>query len=182
MTQQMRNGQHRSAFSKWLRETPELDPQKGSGLSIIDIDWCIHQFRDVVDSGGSREVQNMMFVEEKTHGAECSPPQRDTLHAAAQLIHSHVSRQPHRTVIKSQMTGQKVLLRNWGFHLLRFSHSGPMDSVWIEWDRKRITLKQLIEILRFELSPLTLNPRDERRHHGGAKQSKMPWADTERRY
>jgi len=48
---------------------------------------------------------------------------------------------------------------------LQFEKTCPDDSAWIKWDGKEITPDQLVELLRFEIHPLTLKPMDARDHH-----------------
>lgn len=40
-----------------------------------------------------------------------------------------------------------------------------MSAEWIQWNRFMINLQQLEKILKFELNPITLEPRTDRRHH-----------------
>lgn len=175
MTLERRDGQHKTPFSEWIRTNPQLD-QDVAGLCILDFDWIVHQYRIRTQHGRSREIQNMMCIEEKRYGKDIDPWQRDTLLALNQVLMAKARYgQPQRVSIKSKITGQTVLLRFFGCHLLRFSNTGPLDSAFIEWDRKKITREQLEQILRFELSPLTLNKRDERSHHGGKKQKTFPY-------
>jgi hypothetical protein len=175
VTAPQRNGIAKCDFSNWLRSHPLLDPQV-AGLSITDTDWVVHQFRIHTQHGRSKELQNMMFIEEKSFGSDIGKqsPQRDTISLLAQLLKNRTNpKQPSRFKVQSVMTGKLISLRFFGWHLLQFSHAGPLDSEWIKWDWKPITLEMLVKLLRFELSPITLAPRDERNHHGGAKQRTM---------
>lgn len=175
MTAPQRNGIAKCDFSEWLRSHPLLDAN-AAGLSITDADWVVHQFKIHTQHGRSKEIQNMMFIEEKTFGADIGKQsaQRDTISLLAQILRNRTNpRQPSLHRVKSMMSGKLIRLRFFGWHLLQFSHAGPLDSEWIKWDWKPINLDMLVKLLRFELSPITLAPRDERSHHGGARQKTM---------
>ncbi len=170
MTRPMRNGQSRSPFGMWLNQCPELDSKK-NGLNVADIDWCFHQF---ATRPSGREVQNIMFVEEKQFGAQVTSHQRDTL-ATIHRWFGVSSDSPLTKKVWSDFAKSFVTVRFWGVHVLCFEESGPLDSAWIQWDRTRIGLPRLIEILSFKRSPITLRKRDERLHHGGQKQIPLPF-------
>ena len=173
MTQQRRDDEHKSEFSKWLRDNKRLDSIH-AGLSIIDFDWIIHQYKVRTQHGVERQIQNMMCVEEKRYGKDVSESQRDTLIIIRQILMAGAPmKRPKVYRVWSTMGNKYVDVRYFGYHLLQFSGYGPTDSKTIEWDRNKITVEQLEKILRFELSPITLRPRDERSHHGGAKQRTM---------
>lgn len=179
MTAELRNGQPKSPFSEWVRNCRDLD-SRTANISIVDGDWIIHQF---ATRPNGRYVQNLMYVEEKTRRSDVTKPQRDTLYTFEQIL-GRIKRKDGNTKLPvsfktwSTKIETWVNTRFWGFHKLRFSHAGPMDSGaahdgWIEWDRKRIGLNDLIDLVRFHKSPYTLKPRDERLHHGGEKQIAM---------
>lgn len=161
-----------TAFSQWIREHPELDSKK-HGLSISDLDWVIHQYKEPEDSrNGSRKINNLMLIEEKRFGAEKSFAQDDTLfHILDGLLKSITNekqrskRASHGKILNAR--GEYVQVRYYGLHLLQFSGSGPEDSETIHWDEKLITKDDLVQLLRFEIHPMTLRKRDttERRHH-----------------
>lgn len=193
MTAIQRNGIPKSPFSEWFRAHPELDSRTAK-LSIIDGDWIVHQFAERPDG---KYVQNLMCIEEKSCRADVTEPQRDTLNIFAQILDTVLRVKRKRSVMRGRMRGRQVAdnqpvsfkcystmnksnvtVRFYGYHKLRFSHTGPMDSTtagdgFIEWDGKKISLPILIDLMRFSLSPF--NPgvkRDttERSRHGKAKQ------------
>lgn len=168
MTRSCRNGNHRSPFGAWLRVQADLE-SRAAGLSIIDIDWCLHQYSSRPDG---RNVQNVMFIEEKRFAEPLKNHQSDTLAVIYQLFANPRMKVMSKRV-RSKMAGGFVRVRFFGVHLLSFSGAGPDDSEWIEWDRKRITIDQLKGILRFDTNPFHLGRRDERCHHGGGKQIPM---------
>lgn len=157
-------------FSKWIRDQPELD-SKVHSLSIHNIDWVVHQFKTAEDKNGTRELNNLMIIEEKRFGAGPSFAQRDTFRVLDQMLQKTLnvkqqSRQAARAWVWNER-GERVLVRYYGFHVLQFSHSGPDDSEMIKWNSKIIDKEKLMKLLRFELNPKTLARRDitERRHH-----------------
>jgi len=159
-------------FSHWLRQEPELHP-KVSSLSIHNVDWIIHQYRCAEDAIGSRTVNNLMLIEEKRFGATQTDAQCDTLLQLDQALRSKQNRHngAYPGVPVKTLWGDTVRLKYYGLHCLTFSHSGPLDSTAIWWDKTEITVEMLIKILRFELNPRTLLQRDNRRHH---KAKEMP--------
>ena len=162
MTVLRRDGVHRSSLAEWMRAHPGLD-SRNAGLAITDIDWVIHRYVVYHDRVGDRTIQHIMFLEEKTHSRDVPFAQRDTLHLLSQFMPTNpgqVSRKKVRTI-----RGDWVQLKWWGLHVVKFSGAGPLDSELIEWDGRPINLNALGQLLRFDLSPLTLRPISDRRHH-----------------
>jgi hypothetical protein len=154
-----------------MRNCPELDSMQG--IVRTDCDHIIHRYKFE-----TRDVQAIMIVEVKTHEKELPETQRDTLHMINQLmrnrrsnIHKDVKFQAGNGAlkVKSAMTMQDVMIRNFGVHTIRFSHSNPLDSVRIWWNKRLVNVAQLIKLLRFDLDPDTLRPMDMRIH-----QRKLP--------
>jgi len=52
----------------------------------------------------------------------------------------------------------------YGVHKLRLSGPTPDQSDRITWDNKSIDTEQLIKVLRYDLSPDTLKPMENRSH------------------
>lgn len=150
-------------FERWMREEDLLDSR--TGIVRYDLDVLLHKYMDCTDGFGDRTIQCLMFIEVKTFGAQPSDSQKDTLHLLNQVLRN---RRPningnrnkwnagdHVPLAKcrSLLLGQDISLRLFGGHVLVFERNGPDDSSWIEWDKKRITKKQLIGLLRFEIDP-----------------------------
>jgi len=164
-------------FSQWVRRHPELD--SGDGFSTSDLDIVWHKFR----TERGRDFQLLMIIEVKTMGGKISLAQRDTLIQLDQLVRNRRATPtkpkeknplqsgtgPHKTF--STMVKRNIAIKAFGVHLLRFSHTNPRDSEWIDWDYRKITEDQLIQILTFDLDPDTLRPMDWRSHH---KQRELP--------
>ena len=172
MTTRRRSGDDRTPFGKWLRDNPRLQSQ--DGFVVSDADWVWHQCKVRVQHAWTWEIQNLMWIEEKQFQQfrnTLTRSQQDTLSILGQLING--KQRPRRAKVWSPYNEREVTVRFWGGFLLQFSHSGPGDSEWIKWHGKYVVKEQLEQILRFELSPLTLKPRDERNHHGGARQKSL---------
>lgn len=157
---------HETSFGRWIRNNKELDSK--IGYSVIDQDYWIHQYK----RHQSREFQCIMGIEIKTFGMELTDSQRDTLHIINQLMRNrrqvnlnYQAGSGTTALGKSTLTGKNIILRAYGMHVLTFSHLGPYDSEWISWDKKRINIKILTKILRFDLDPDTLRKLDLRLHH-----------------
>jgi len=127
-----------------------------------------------------------MMVEIKTHGADLTMAQRDTLLTFDQIMRNRrrtptkaLRRQIDNNVnrkIKSWVTGKEVVLKAFGAHSLIFSGLGPDDSEWIKWDNKLIDIYILTNLLRFDLDPDELVPIDFRNHHKLSKKSQLKQA------
>lgn len=161
---------YESSFSRWLRECPELDSAV-AGISVMDTDYIFHQFRTEL----GRVFQCLMIVELKTKNAEMSDAQRDTAGVLTQLLRNR--RQTPTSELRWQAGGaplkvrsfmakREVNIKSFGFHVLTFDGYGPGDSENIRWDRKPITIDQLIALLKFDLDPDDpLRKMDWRSHH-----------------
>ena len=158
-----------TAFCRWMREQKELDSQS-SGVVRADCDHIVHRYRLPMYS---KDVQAMMIVEVKTHVTfSTEHPIRitelDTLHLANQVLFSDCSTDlytdekwvPNRQPCKaySAYSRRWVQVVFYGVHGLYFSGTHPTNSDRIEWDRKQITPMQLVQLLRFDLNPDTLEP------------------------
>src|SRR5208283_4280506 len=65
-------------FERWMRNKEELD-SRIEGIVRFDCDIILHRYLFHDDKKGSRVFQCIMFIEVKTHGAEPSASQEDTL-------------------------------------------------------------------------------------------------------
>lgn len=158
MTSGRRAGEDHPALA-WIRANPRLDSIQ-AGLSIQDIDFNDHQFMTWIDRRGTRDVNNHMWVEIKTFGAEPTFAQADTQLIVGQLLHTG-----GRYKRVKDIRGRARLVRSWGYHLWTMSGSSPEDSPQMWWDRRVIGVAELEDVLAFRRDPDTLHPRTERRHH-----------------
>lgn len=162
-----------TGFGRWIRERRDLGSVK-IGLAVNDVDFSVHRYK--TDAWG-RDLQLFMEIEVKTHGAEPSKSQSDTLVLKDQLLNNRKNT-PTKINAKSQASyairrayslQHKKVITVWSFgcYLLQFEQIGPDDSQWIKWGKRRtiITEDQLAALLRFDLDPDTLQPLDLRSHH-----------------
>jgi hypothetical protein len=159
MTAPRRDGQHLSGFSKWTREEPRIASRLG--YAMLDIDFVWHQWLAREDRIGQRTVNHLMLIEEKSRGKDLQMSQRDTMY----LIDQAMTDCDKRRLMVRTIRGDKVRIRWWGYHKLRYAGDAPDTSEWITWDKKPVSLDELVAILRFELNPRNLKPLDDRRHH-----------------
>jgi len=167
MTTERRDG-NEEPWRTWVRTNPNLD-SKTHGLSITDIDLCVHRYMVHADRIGTRELQHVLLLEVKTFGADEPHPQADTLavlDAALRLLRRKKIRIPG-----SRTPCRRV--RFWGVHCLRLSGLMPPTSEQMWWDEKPITLPELEEVLRFERDPDSLQPREDRRHHAPSEAARL---------
>lgn len=162
MTNIQRDGKPQSSFSQWVRCNSRLDSFYEC-VTNHDIDWIWHCYLTRNAPKDLRRVQHIMLIEEKSHAADLSDAQRDVMwfiHQALEYVDKIGSLK-----FQSAMKGDKVRVRYWGYHKLRYEGDdiAVADKVW--WDNHLIDLEQLENILRFELSPKTLTPIDSRSHH-----------------
>lgn len=169
MTIARRDGKPQSSFSRWVQANPSLDSIR-EGLSLMDIDWIIHQFREPQDTIGKRQINNIMFVEEKSHLADLSPAERDTMYIIEQLCRD-ADKQRRRF---ETLRRDKVIVRWFGYHKLQYAGADIAVSPKIIWDKTEVTLATLEEILRFDRNPRTLHKRDDRRHHTSRQTTLFP--------
>lgn len=128
----------------------------------MDIDWIWHQYRTTKDRIGKREVNHIMLIEEKSNGADLTFSQRDTMF----LLHQALRRiDGFKNLKLKTVRGDKVRVRFWGCFKLQYEGLCLNDAAWIKWNFHDITIEQLEAVLRFELSPITLMPLSDRRHH-----------------
>jgi hypothetical protein len=127
-----------------------------------DIDWIWHQYRVSHDKIGKRTVNHIMFIEEKPNSCDLSNAQRDTMYLIHQLClyADKVNSKKFRT-----LKGDLVRVRYWGYFKLRYEGIEIKHAKWIEWNNKEIDLNILENILLFNISPRTLQPLSDRRHH-----------------
>lgn len=163
-----------TSFGRFIRSHPDLESRQGHVFYDLDVTSCryiCHRFK--VDY--RRDIQFLMCIEIKTHGADVDAAQHDTLNLFGQVLRNR-KRTPNKKRIAYQLdqtrneahsciSGKKITLRLYGLHLLQFSGAGPEDSAEIKWDRKVISKDDLVKLLKFELDPDTLKEVDLRIHH-----------------
>lgn len=170
-----------TALGRWLRGHPGLRSQDGT--NIYDEDhFCdrrvVHRFKE----NGDRSVQCYMNIEVKEYGAFPSAAQRSTFAILSGYIKNFTGNRHTRRGAIKDIAGKRgkvwdpeferlVQVRHYGYHLLQFEKTCPDDSAWIKWDYKEITTDELVQLLRFDIHPLTLMPLDARDHH---KQKSFP--------
>jgi hypothetical protein len=157
-----------TAFGRWIRNNKALDSK--DGYSVIDQDYHIHRYKTYA----GRSFQCWMMVEIKTMARKMTYAQRDTVNLINQITRNRrqtptkaLKNQAGTTITKiySYAAKETVILKAFGIHVLTFSRFGPDDSEIILWDGKRIDLKILTRLLRFDLDPDTLGALDLRSHH-----------------
>lgn len=163
-----------TAIERWIRKQERLD-SRIEGIVRFDCDILLHRYKLRVDKMGATDTQCVMFIEVKTHGAEPSLSQTDTLSLFSQVLrnrrpnrhqakkgrHANDHTPPARTWSKAR--SKSIGLRMFGGHLLQMENESPDDSAWMKWDWKPITVDHLIALLRFEIDPDTLKEIDWRR-------------------
>ena len=154
-------------FCAWMRKQKDL-PSSGPdfGFSASDNDVTVHRYKTIVDGIGTREVQALMQIEVKTRQGKPSMAQIDTL-GKLNLFGGR------------QNTSEGVVFF-YGVFFLVLSGTDPDNSrkMWWGWipkgerisDASRlkfevISKNRLIELLRFERHPRTMEKPMFRRHH-----------------
>lgn len=150
-----------SDFERWMRNCKDLD-SKSEGIVRFDLDILLHKYKNMQDGKGDRTIQCMMFVEVKTHMAEPSDSQRDTLSLLNNVMRNRMKnmhKMPRKQMggqprkVYSQQRKSEVALFLFGGHLLRIDGTSPSNSTKMIWDSSKIDSAQLIELLRFERDP-----------------------------
>ncbi len=158
MTSPRRDGKEQTPFSEWVRNNPRLDSRK-FGVANQDIDWIWHQWLASCDTIGDRTINHILLIEEKSHGADLSPSERDVMFLIDQVLRKTTTQR------LTTLRGDRVNVRIWGYFKLRYSGETILSSNTVWWNKRIITVDQLEEILRFEVDPRTMQPRSDRRHH-----------------
>jgi hypothetical protein len=137
-----------SEFAKWRYETPELDSHR-FGLTVCDIDQVFFH-----DEEGTKEAY-IMLLEVKSHGKTEMEVHAKNIYNLCDSVFRLVSNKTVSVELWGRVEQRKI--RYMGWHLLILSNTRPDNSEWMLWDNKHyINKDQLVKILRFELSPYTL--------------------------
>ena len=139
-------------------------------FTFMDKDLICHRHKK--DHG--REFDCLMFIEFKSFGKLMSDSQLDTFTITDQMFRTdsqtptkrrklHLRQVPNR--VWSPFNKKWVHVKGFGCHLVTMSGSTPENSATIFWDKREITLKDLLQLLQFNLNPDTLQPMDWRLHH-----------------
>lgn len=164
-------------WKKWIRNNPNLDSLV-HGISIMDTDMWVHKFgsRRGRFGGWDRDVQYLMKIEVKTHGADVTDAQRDTINAVDALLRTKPLREfrdrgqlipGHKDNVRqvvSTFSGKPARIICHGLHVLRMSGATPGTSDWITWDGRQITTAQLEMLFRYEIDPDSLRKMEHREH------------------
>lgn len=153
-----------TALERWIRDAEDLD-SRIKGIVRFDCDILLHRYLVPVDKRGTRDLQCVMFIEAKTHWADMTPAQKDTLSMLSQVIRNrrrnihgakkgrHAQDRTPPCKCYSHVLKKDVRLWLFGGHVLRMSGDCPDDSDRMAWDGKPIDRDTLIRVLRFELDP-----------------------------
>jgi hypothetical protein len=171
MTTQRRDGCIETSFARWTRTNAALDSRK-EGVAVLDVDRIWHRYRSRADKLGERKLLHAMLIEEKSNMAKLTFDQLETLWC--------INQEPKKLKEWPAITprGEKVIFRWWGCFYLQYSGGEITVSDEIYWGnfytlkKRRITLQKLERILLFDLDPVTLRERDDRRHH--AEHPRLP--------
>ncbi len=182
-------------WKKWIRNNENLDSLV-HGISIMDTDMWVHKFgkRRGRFGGWDRDVQYLMKVEVKTHAADITEAQQDTINAVDALLRTKPLKEfrdsgqlvsGHKDNVRqvvSQFSGKKVRIICHGLHILRMSGQTPGTSDadpngWITWDGRPITAHQLEQLFRYELDPDSLRVLEHREHKKQSDQATLFGAD-----
>ena len=160
MTIKRRDGKSQTPFSEWIRNNPCLD--SSNGFSCMDIDWIWHQYLVSGDTIGTRTVNHIMLIEEKTCLADISHAERDSMLILKQAL--EIADRCGRKFLTARK--DKLRVRFWGYFKLRHDGKPFSQHSIIYWNKRKINLDQLEKILQFKLNPRTLISHSDRRHHG----------------
>jgi hypothetical protein len=139
-----------------MRNNKALDAQ--TGIVRTDTDHTILRYRTF----GSRDFQLLMDIEVKEYGAAPDAAQADILNFKHQLAmrrgkNKHGTSTVLTHKLKSRLSGKHVNVRYFGYHLLQFEKTNPLDSAWIKWNRQSVSEGQLTAILAFDRHPLQID-------------------------
>lgn len=150
-----------SEFQRWYRNCKELSSNEGHAIS--DFDFVIHRFK-TPEHG--RLLQCIMFLEVKTNFATVSLSQAKTLSMARQILQTRGAfSKKEKHLLLDGPKGEKRWVWNFGGFELRLSGLCPLTSSIIQWNRKEVSARKLVEILRFDRDPITMKPMDWRANH-----------------
>ena len=153
-------------FGRWMRLHPDLDSRQ-IGLSVTDADFSIHSYKDNIDGEGGRTVQLMFDLEVKTRNARPPDWQKQTKFFEHQLLNQ-------RRRLHCNLQHDIKSVWHFGQFFVFMDGEAPDTSTRIIWGRfddkgrigeHEISTGILVNVLRFDLRPDTLQPLSLRRHH-----------------
>lgn len=162
MTRQRTYGED-TPFGAWLRRQPALS---STHFVASDVDWVLHRYRLDEDKVGTRDLNFMMLLETKTHGARLNSSQQETLWFQHQLL---------KRSGQLRLIGARAKRAVWSFGVSVLVMDGESPAcggmVWARFrsdgslSEKCVSEQQLIQLFRFDLHPDSLKPMIARRHH-----------------
>ncbi len=128
-----------------------------------DVDAFWHRYKTCIDNLGTRELQVFMEIEWKTRSGMLTDSQADTYRK------KHAMMMPHLRWNNQQLV-------NFGVTIVSISGTTPDNSEVIKWGRfakneetainwTKITVDELLKLMRFDMHPDTFNDDPFRRHH-----------------
>lgn len=154
-------------FCDWMRNCKRLPSfSRDFGLSASDNDVTLHRYITAIDGQGTREVQALMQVEVKTRQGKPPFAQIDTLSKLNMFC--------------GQKSTREGVVRFFGVFILVLQNTRPDNSEKMWWGSipkglnirdareckwKQIDVDVLIDILRFDRHPRSLDKNPFRRHH-----------------
>jgi hypothetical protein len=149
-----------------MRNEEALD--SSIGVTRFDLDVLIHKYKNF----GRKSVQCLMFIEVKTRRADLPMAQKDTMYILDQVLRNTINHRKKawhhdcKSAVFSIANNRRIWIKLYGGHYLRFDKTSPEDSNEILWDKKQITKDQLLQILRFEIDPDTLDEINWKKIYG----------------
>ncbi len=151
-----------SGFYDFVNDSADV---ASTPVTSMDIDIVWSQFRESTDNTGTRDILNLMLIENRAQRAAPSEAQTGTISMLNQLLLIGAE----KTVKLYDVDHKQCKVKYWGAHILRYAGKRPDQSEWIEWDARVITLEQLKSVLRYDTRPDTLKPNDKRTNHSAAE-------------
>jgi hypothetical protein len=175
----------------WIRKHEDLDSREKC-LWIGDSDLWVHKWAEqrTRHRGYNRDIQRLMLCEVKTYWRDMDESQRDTMWNIDRLLRTKawkdqrlsgmfaVGHLQNVRVVYGLRAGKPIVLHCYGVHKLRMDGPTPDASNRLEWDNKKISVEQLLQLLAFEISPDTFKPIEDRVHKRLVDQPtlELPWA------
>lgn len=142
-----------TGFGRWMRNHPALDVTEG--IVRTDTDHVILRYKTYP---GGRDFQLLMLLEVKENGAYPAKNQKDIFSFVNQITikkgrQINGASTCYTWKLWSHQNGRYVNVRYFGYHLLQFEKTSPLDSKWIKWNGKNIDEGTLVALLAMERVP-----------------------------